>query len=934
MDQKLPAIASADDKVPAAAAATATTSTTSDGQPSQLHPFACSTRGRTLVSQVTVGSYVSVYWPLDEIFYPARVVGAATAASSFTVAYTDNSVETLNLHQEKFRLLDDESEFVEEERNGASSPSRPGKVAAASLTSALNVHDGGNKHNQRIGSRYDAKVPKFSASSSELSDDVYLLILSCLTSLKDVSALSRTCRRTHFLWKQQMHRERLLRSLFRSRFGSNANACTFHGVLDPMNWEEVWRNMVDLKQALMLQQNPDFAREGFNKRTKEQMCQLIRAFTGGDDDEEDEVEEDKKLPASTGHTSTTGIKRKRTKADRLRRTIGVLSEREESEAIFYDNPSFAPEASVARYCFGYFGMTSLSVSRPTASAEVSCGPPVAVWGDFPGCRIFHSPADVLYDRDTSPVSSRRGKRGEGYLQRFEAIATSNGEGLVLSALVCPFGSGLATIEIEGNALRPVLFLGMSSGTVVSVGVGPGTNGGRESYGILSSEESHVSEVTSLTLVKNPAKIDGGGSPESYFLASGSVDKQIRIYPSAFVADSSYSLGKSYAVCLSESLMFCLAATTVQHLGLNSALLSAGDDKGFISFYASETDESKDQDLAFYSAGKSKFSTREQIKPTRMKFLDDDVLLAGSTHGDVKVLRLRVREDLVRSTRVIASVVTLHRMSSAHIGTIEQIERFGDVLITSGGFDGQLKGWNYRTGRLLGSITCHPGRHSAPETAPVQPNRPIFSSVVGSVMLDDYTDGKSLLCLCRDGTLFNWKYTQDVEKHESRSSDTLDSSGATANDWFSKFLRPAIKSAKVAGLKKQQKIRTLAELKQVMTKSGRASVALQQRMRLEIFKSAVAVALQPDHKDAPFRGADGKIYESSKKAFGKYSGLQACASCRSRAQGVSSMFCLPCWWRLGKVCITFLSLTTIYIYLFPVHLPFYWHLNSRRLSFAV
>jgi len=547
-------------------------------------------------------------------------------------------------------------------------------------------------------------------------------------------------------------------------------------------------------------------------------------------------------------------------------------------------------------------MASLSVSRPTASAEVSCGPPVVVWGDFPGCRIFHSPADVLYDPDTSPVSSRRGRRGEG-IQRFEAIATSNGEGLVLSALVCPFGSELPTIEIEGDALRPVLFLGMSSGTVISVGVGSGTNGGRESYGILSSEESHVSEVTSLTLVKNPTKIDGGDSPESYFLASGSVDKQIRIYPSAFAADSSYSLGKSYAVCLSESLMFCLAATTVQHLGLNSVLLSAGDDKGFISFYASETDERKDQDLAFYSAGKSKFSTREQIKPTRMKFLDDDILLAGSTHGDVKVLQLRIREDLVRSTRVHASVVTLHRMSSAHIGTIEQIERFGDVLITSGGFDGQLKGWNYRTGRLLGSITCHPGRHSAPETAPVQPNRPIFSSVVGSVMLDDYTDGKSLLCLCRDGSLFNWKYIQDVEKHESRSSDTLDSS------WLAKFLRPAIKSAKVAGLKKHQKIRTLAELKQVMTKSGRASVTLQQRMRLEIFKSAVAVALRPDHKDAPFLGADGKIYESTKKAFGRYSGLQACASCRSRAQGVSVLFFLLVETRQSLYCVSFTHIHT-------------------------
>ena len=56
------------------------------------------TRGRTLVSQVTVGSFVSVYWPLDDTYYQARVVGASTAAPStssssedsiFTVAYTD-----------------------------------------------------------------------------------------------------------------------------------------------------------------------------------------------------------------------------------------------------------------------------------------------------------------------------------------------------------------------------------------------------------------------------------------------------------------------------------------------------------------------------------------------------------------------------------------------------------------------------------------------------------------------------------------------------------------------------------------------------------------------------------------------------------------------------------------------------------------------------
>jgi len=781
----------------------------------------------------------------------------------FTLAYTDGSVETLNLRQEKFLLLEDESEFAKEEQQRCSSPARARKVAASSI-STIDA-----KCNKQIGSRYDANVPKFSASSSELSDDVYLLILSCLTSLKDISALSRTCRRTHSLWKNGMHRERLLESLFRKRFGCDANACTFGGVLGPTNnsWQGIWGSMVDLKQALILQETPAFARDGFNKRTKEQMCQLIRTFTGrdGGGSDEDEVEEDKKLPASTS-ARTTGVKRKRTKRDRLRRTLGILSEMEEAEAIFYDNPSFAPESD-ARYCFGYFGMTSLNISIPThlasTTTEENHGPPVAVWGDFPGCRIFHSPADVLYDPDTRQIRS------------FEAIADKDGEGLVLSALVCPFADELPTIDVEGKALRPVLFLGMSSGMVVSVGAGVGTGSNRATYGVINSTEAHESEVTSLVVIHTT-----GSRPESFMLASGSVDKHVKIYPSAFLADSAYSLGQSFTGCLSESLMFCLAATTVQQVGLTCTLIGAGDEQGFICFYASETDETKNHGFSFYSAGKSKFSQKEKIKPTRMKFLDDDILLAGSTHGDVKILQLRVREDFNRSSRIHASVVTLYRMPSAHVGTIEQIERFGDVLITSGGFDGQIKGWNFRTGRLLGSIVCHPGRHSAPETASMQPNRPIFSSVVGSVLFDDNTDGMSLLCLCRDGSLFDWKY-------EASRADA--SNGADSNDWLASLLRPATtKSAKAAGIKRQRKIRMLADLNQVMTKTGRASVALQQRMRLEIFKSAVAVALQPDHKDVPFLGADGKVYESTKKAFSKYSGLQACTSCRSKAQGVRRM----------------------------------------------
>jgi hypothetical protein len=62
-----------------------------------------------LLASVTVGCTLSVYWPNDDEYYTAKVTAKKSSVSSnsnvFTLLYDDGEVETLDLTNEKFKLV-------------------------------------------------------------------------------------------------------------------------------------------------------------------------------------------------------------------------------------------------------------------------------------------------------------------------------------------------------------------------------------------------------------------------------------------------------------------------------------------------------------------------------------------------------------------------------------------------------------------------------------------------------------------------------------------------------------------------------------------------------------------------------------------------------------------------------------------------------------
>ena len=62
---------------------------------------------------------------------------------------------------------------------------------------------------------------------------------------------------------------------------------------------------------------------------------------------------------------------------------------------------------------------------------------------------------------------------------------------------------------------------------------------------------------------------------------------------------------------------------------------------------------------------------------------------------------------------IPNVVLRFNIPAAHGGTIEAINIFGNVLLTSGGNDGFIRGWDINCGDLLGSVLFHEGKMVTP-----------------------------------------------------------------------------------------------------------------------------------------------------------------------------------------------------------------------------
>lgn len=130
--------------------------------------------------------------------------------------------------------------------------------------------------------------------------------------------------------------------------------------------------------------------------------------------------------------------------------------------------------------------------------------------------------------------------------------------------------------------------------------------------------------------------------------------------------------------------------------------------------------------------------------TRAFFVDNNLLITGTNNGDVRFWQMQVTESASRAIgRGPLPALTLrYDLIGIHNGAVELLTVVGDVLLSSGGNNGKIVGWDISTGRRLGSIRCHPGRRLEGEGGTIR------SCVVDLLVSEKDT----LISLCRDGTL--------------------------------------------------------------------------------------------------------------------------------------------------------------------------------------
>ena len=137
--------------------------------------------------------------------------------------------------------------------------------------------------------------------------------------------------------------------------------------------------------------------------------------------------------------------------------------------------------------------------------------------------------------------------------------------------------------------------------------------------------------------------------------------------------------------------------------------------------------------------------------TRAMFtMHNSLLITATNNGDVRIWQLNCVENASKATsnskEPLPNLTLRYDLMGIHNGAIELLMVVGDVLLTSGGNDGKIFGWDISTGLKLGSLCCHSGREIK--------ERGVAVDTIRSCVVDLVMSGKerSMISLCRDGKL--------------------------------------------------------------------------------------------------------------------------------------------------------------------------------------
>ncbi|KAL7468038.1 hypothetical protein ACHAXS_008268 [Conticribra weissflogii] len=524
-------------------------------------------------------------------------------------------------------------------------------------------------------------------SMDSLGEDLLYLVASFLPTLQQLVSFCQSSKRSHNLLYNSIHSENLFRGVFQRSFGNSVTLGDFERNL---NWRERWGVIRGIRRGLI-----------------EESRRNSRVIPFAEDERRD------------GPQSL-----------RLRTTLGVLNELDESDSVYYDNPEFASASTNPNPCVGYFGVDLLHLPKPP-NASSDWNPPVVVRGDFPGILIMSSIEKAVFKgEDDTDLGDRQPNE-----RRTDVIKAT-----------------LDTDKIE--KCQPCCFIGYASGMVAAVTAILCDDGRNYEFNISASHLAHGEELTALTFVNCSHSLKNNKP----VLFSADCGGKVYFYPDALDADKGFSMERSVLALTNDDGRPILSlASTVIHSELHSySVLCTGSDRGNIRVWLKA-----DVNLQTLSAlEKNKFRSVQSCKcsttrgdshhiVTRMVFMYNQLLVTGSNSGDLRLWQLKCIENKHRTGDAEVPKLTLrNELSNNHItGAIEFLANVGDVLLASGGNNGELICWDINSGLKLGSLDCHIGR-------PINRERALRSCVV-----EVFLDGKSgrIITLCRDGVLNQWEF---------------------------------------------------------------------------------------------------------------------------------------------------------------------------------
>lgn len=141
--------------------------------------------------------------------------------------------------------------------------------------------------------------------------------------------------------------------------------------------------------------------------------------------------------------------------------------------------------------------------------------------------------------------------------------------------------------------------------------------------------------------------------------------------------------------------------------------------------------------------------------TKAKFINDTVLVTGTNQGSVRIWCLEWKNNPNRNIGKgpMPRLTLRYDLMGQHSGSVEVCTNIGDTLLTSGGDDGKIIGWDVNSGMKIGTaLSCHPGKTLT--RLDTGDEITVYSSVIDFVL--NVADGK-LISLCRDGVLAEWSF---------------------------------------------------------------------------------------------------------------------------------------------------------------------------------